>query len=131
RPGDALILGKPLGIGIYSAALKRGQLPEAYYAAMLSSTTQLNTPGVALARDGIATGASERNWASYGTEVTLRDEDPVARVLLTDPQTSGGLLAACAPDAVDSVLAVFRAEGFEHAARIGQFVAGPARVTVR
>jgi len=179
RPGDALILGKPLGIGIYSAALKRGQLPEAYYAAMLRSTTQLNTPGialgrlpsvhaltdvtgfgllghvlemcrgsalgaelefdalplhpgvVALARDGIATGASERNWAGYGAEVTLRDEDPVARVLLTDPQTSGGLLVACAPDAVDSVLAVFRAEGFEHAARIGQFVAGPARVTVR
>src|SRR5208283_3947380 len=179
QAGDALILGKPLGVGIYGAALKRGELSAEHYAAMLASTTQLNTPGialgrmrsvhaltdvtgfgllghvlemcrgsalgaelefdalplhpgvVALARDGIATGASERNWASYGTEVTLRDEDPVARVLLTDPQTSGGLLVACAPDAVDSVLAVFRAEGFEHAARIGQFVAGPARVTVR
>jgi selenide,water dikinase len=178
RPGDALILGKPLGVGIYSAALKRGQLSAEQYAAMLASTTQLNTPGialarmdavhaltdvtgfgllghvleicrgsavaahiefaclplhpgvVALAREGIATGASARNWASYRAEVIERGVEPVARVLLTDPQTSGGLLVACAPEAVESVLAVFRAEAFEHVARIGTFVAGPASVTV-
>jgi selenide,water dikinase len=178
RPGDALILGKPLGVGIYSAALKRGQLSAEQYAAMLASTTQLNTPGialarmdavhaltdvtgfgllghvleicrgsavaahiefaclplhpgvVALAREGIATGASARKWASYRAEVIERGVEPVARVLLTDPQTSGGLLVACAPEAVESVLAVFRAEAFEHVARIGTFVAGPASVTV-
>jgi selenide,water dikinase len=178
RPGDALILGKPLGVGIYSAALKRGQLSAEHYAAMLASTTQLNTPGialgrmdavhaltdvtgfgllghvlemcrgsalaahiefarlplhpgvVALAREGIATGASARNWASYGADVVERSVDPSARVLLTDPQTSGGLLVACAPEAAEDVLAVFRAEAFEHAARIGTFAAGPASVTV-
>src|SRR5208283_832371 len=160
RPGDALILGKPLGIGIYSAALKRGKLSAEQYAAMVESATKLNTPGIALAqmstvhaltdvtgfgllghvlemcrgsklgarlafarlplhpgviefaREGIATGASARNWASYGDEVVLTDEDPSARVVLTDPQTSGGLLVACSADAVEGVLALFRAQGF-------------------
>jgi selenide,water dikinase len=51
--------------------------------------------------------------------------------LLTDPQTSGGLLAACAPEAVDEVLGVFAAEGFERAAVIGEITHGSARVTVR
>src|ERR1041385_9094584 len=45
RPGDALILGKPLGVGILSAVLKKGQLSEAGYRAMLDWTTRLNTPG--------------------------------------------------------------------------------------
>ncbi len=180
RPGDALILGKRLGIGIYSAALKRGRLSGEQYAALLASTTQLNTPGIALARmdavhaltdvtgfgllghllevcrgsaagaridlahlplhpgvlalarEGIATGASARNWAAYSADVSFAPGvDEIARVLLTDPQTSGGLLVACSPEAVASVLAVFRGEGFEHATRIGEFVAGPAQVTVR
>src|SRR5512142_1177856 len=48
KPGDKLILGKPLGVGIYSAALKKGQLDDAGYAAMIASTTQLNTPGMTL-----------------------------------------------------------------------------------
>jgi selenide,water dikinase len=64
--------------------------------------------------------------------VTLaRPEDAVERALLTDPQTSGGLLVACAPDAADAVLAVFRAEGFADAAMIGNVAAGPPRVAVR
>ncbi len=178
RRGDALILGKPLGVGIYSAALKRGQLSGEQYAALLASATQLNTPGialgrmpavhaltdvtgfgllghvlemcrgsaiaahidfaqlplhpgvVALAREGIATGASARNWASYGAEVIERSGDAWVRVVLTDPQTSGGLLVACAAEAADDVLAVFRAEGFAQATRVGTFVAGPASVTV-
>jgi selenide,water dikinase len=54
----------------------------------------------------------------------------VARALLTDPQTSGGLLVACAPDAVNEVLAVFRNEGFARAAAIGQIVPGIPQVTV-
>ncbi|MEP3071588.1 selenide, water dikinase SelD [Maricaulis sp.] len=48
KAGDVLILGKPLGIGIYSAALKRGQLGDDAYAQMIASTTRLNTPGAAL-----------------------------------------------------------------------------------
>jgi selenide,water dikinase len=179
RPGDALILGKPLGVGIYSAALKRGKLRAEQYAAMLASTTQLNTPGIAfgrmssvhaltdvtgfgllghllevcrgsnvgaqiqfarlplqpgvlaLAREGVVTGASDRNWSSYGSEVVLgAASDTAARAILTDPQTSGGLLVACAPQAADEVLAVFRDEGFAWATWIGEVVAGPARVTV-
>src|SRR5207302_1177513 len=49
KAGDALVLGKPLGVGILSAALKKGKLSQAGYAEMLTWTTQLNTPGQALA----------------------------------------------------------------------------------
>ena len=180
RPGDALILGKPLGVGIYSAALKKGLLGAAGYATMLASTTQLNTPGMALsklpevhaltdvtgfgllghlleicrgsnaaatidfsrlplhpntlqfARDGIVTGASDRNWASLGQDVDLAPHlGGAERALLTDPQTSGGLLAACAPDRVAEVLALFRAEGFAQAAVIGAMASGAPRIAVR
>jgi selenide, water dikinase len=179
RPGDRLILGKPLGVGIYSAALKKEKLAADGYAAMLASTTQLNTPGIALgriagvhaltdvtgfgllghlleicrgsgvgaqvdfarlplhpgtlalAREGIFTGASGRNWAGYGGDVDLRPGiGDAERALLTDPQTSGGLLVACAPDAVADVLAIFRREGFAAAADIGTVTAGTPRVAV-
>jgi selenide, water dikinase len=181
RPGDRLLLGKPLGVGIYSAALKKGRLPPEGYAAMIASTTQLNTPGVALGRmsgvhaltdvtgfgllllghlleicrasgvgatvdfaalpvhpgvlalaaDGVVTGASGRNWAGYGGDVELEPGLPAAaQALLTDPQTSGGLLVACAPEAVDAVLALFRAEGFAATAVIGEIAAGAPRVRV-
>jgi selenide,water dikinase len=179
QPGDALVLGKPLGVGIYSAALKKQQLDAAGYAAMLASTTQLNTPGIALgrmdavhaltdvtgfgllghlleicrgsaagatldwsrvpllpgvtalARAGAVTGASARNWAGYGSDVVLATGlDATAQAILTDPQTSGGLLVACAPDAVDAVLETFRAEGFGGAAVVGKVTAGPPRVNV-
>jgi selenide,water dikinase len=179
RPGDKLVLGKPLGVGIYSAALKKGQLDAAGYKAMIASTTQLNTPGVKLgklegvhaltdvtgfgllghlleickgsgaaakvewnrlpvlagavefARAGIFTGASGRNWTGYGERVTLdKGLGEPERMLLTDPQTSGGLLVACSPDSVAAVLEVFRAEGFGQAAVIGEMSAGAPRVTV-
>jgi selenide,water dikinase len=144
KAGDVLILGKPLGVGILSAALKKGQLSDAGYAQMLEWTTKLNTPGEALAempavhaltdvtgfglaghlleicrgsklaaevsfeklpvisdaisfaRQGIATGASDRNWKGYGHEVNFQGDD-WKKKLLSDPQTSGGLLVACAP----------------------------------
>ena len=180
RPGDSLILGKPLGVGIYSAALKRGHLDAGGYAAMLASTTRLNTPGIAfgamssvhaltdvtgfglighllemcrgsdasatiefarvplhprvadLARQGFVTGASARNWAGCGDAVTLtRPDDPVERALLTDPQTSGGLLVACEAPAAEEVLRVFQAEGFADARVIGRIEAGPPRILVR
>ncbi len=180
RPGDTLILGKALGVGIYSAALKKEQLAPELYATMLESTTKLNTPGIALgrldgvhaltdvtgfglaghlleicrgsnvgaivdwakvplhpqvielARAGTFTGASGRNWVGYGKDVVLGDGiGDAERALVTDPQTSGGLLVACAPETADEVLAIFRREGFERAAVIGSMTAGPPRVTVR
>ncbi|MDR0480175.1 MAG: selenide, water dikinase SelD [Burkholderiaceae bacterium] len=169
QPGDLLVLGKPLGVGVYSAALKKGALSPQGYAAMIDSATRLNTagadlallpgvhaltdvtgfalaghalemargagvtvrldwravpllPGVhELAGQGFVTGASGRNWAAYGQDVELPgDFSPTDQALLTDPQTSGGLLAACAPDAVDEVLATFRRHGCERAAVVGQ-----------
>ncbi|HEX6266744.1 MAG TPA: selenide, water dikinase SelD [Burkholderiales bacterium] len=179
RAGDVLILGKPLGIGILSAALKKGGLSEAGYRAMLDWTTRLNTPGEALAelpgvhaltdvtgfglaghlleilrgsklagevrfdalpliaealdwaRQGVATGASERNWKGYGHEVALPADFPEwKRKLVTDPQTSGGLLVSCAPDSVDPVLAEFTKRGFAEAAVIGSTAAGPAKLRI-
>ncbi|HEY1392587.1 MAG TPA: selenide, water dikinase SelD, partial [Methylibium sp.] len=83
-------------------------------------------PGVAsMAADGFVTGASGRNWAGYGTEVRLDPALPaVARDLLTDPQTSGGLLVSCSPEAADAVLGIFRAQGFGEAVMIGRVEAG-------
>ncbi|RPH61764.1 MAG: selenide, water dikinase SelD [Burkholderiales bacterium] len=179
RPGDRLVLGKPLGVGILSAALKKGELSDEGYAALIASTTHLNTPGQSLARldavhaltdvtgfgllghtlelchgarlaarlslsavpriagvddliaRGFATGASQRNWASYGHEVRLpASAGDGQRTLLTDPQTSGGLLVACAPEAVDEVLAVFRRDGFDAAREIGEFVVGEPAIEV-
>jgi selenide,water dikinase len=74
----------------------------------------------ALVEQGCVTGASGRNWASYGAEVVLPDGfAPQTRSLLTDPQTAGGLLVACAPETVGEVLAVFAAHGFDAAAVVG------------
>jgi len=83
----------------------------------------------AMARLGLVTGASSRNWSSYGHEID-GDLDATERALLTDPQTSGGLLVACSPDAVDDVLRAFETDGFDHATVIGRIVAGPSRVVV-
>lgn len=168
RPGDRIVLGKPLGVGIYSAALKKDELDAVRYACMMDTTTRLNTPGPDLAaldgvhaltdvtgfglaghaleiargagcrvqidwplvpllpgardlaRMGFVTGASARNWAGYASDVQLPvgfTETELA--LLTDPQTSGGLLLSCEAAAVDSVLAIFRRHGFDAAAQCG------------
>ncbi|HSN22075.1 MAG TPA: selenide, water dikinase SelD [Usitatibacter sp.] len=179
KPGDKLILGKPLGVGIYSAALKKGKLDAAGYKAMIDATTRLNTPGtrlgemdavhaltdvtgfgllghlleiakgsrvaarvewdklpllphvVDLAREGTVTGASGRNWNGYGVKVSLgAGIGDAEKALLTDPQTSGGLLVACAPEACDAVLGIFRAEGFDQAAVIGEIREGSPAVAV-
>ncbi len=180
KAGDSIVLGKPLGVGILSAALKKGKLSDAGYAAMVALTTRLNTPGTALAemagvhaltdvtgfglaghlleicrgsklsaevrfdalpfipealdwaKQGAATGASERNWKSYGQDVQLPAGAPEwQKKLVTDPQTSGGLLVACAPEAERAVLAEFEKHGFREARAIGHFAAGPARLSVR
>lgn len=81
--------------------------------------------------EGFVTGASGRNWASYGRDVELGpDVTPAEKTLLTDPQTSGGLLVSCAGEAVPDVLSIFRRDGFAHAAVIGEMTAGRASVVV-
>jgi selenide,water dikinase len=179
RAGDKLILGKPLGVGIYSAALKKDKLDQEGYAAMIANTTKLNTPGqklgemadvhaltdvtgfgllghlleickgsklaaridfkslpllphvLDLAAQGYTTGASARNWSGYGHLVSLADSlGDAERALLSDPQTSGGLLVSCAPHAVDQVLGLFRREHFSEATVIGDIVEGEARISV-
>lgn len=177
--GDVLILGKALGVGILSAALKKGELRDKAYEQMVETTTQLNTPGIALAQlpavhamtdvtgfgllghlheicrgsnlhadirfdalpilsaarhlaqDGYATGASERNWMSVEPYTALPASMPDwQKKLLTDPQTSGGLLVACAADSAASVLEIFRQQGFSYARDIGRLSAGPSTITV-
>jgi selenide,water dikinase len=178
KAGDVLILGKPLGIGILSAAIKKGKLSAAGYQQMVDWTTRLNTPGEALGdmpavhavtdvtgfglaghllevcrgsklgaqvnfsslpvipealewvKQGVATGASDRNWKGYGHEVDFRGE-LWQQKLLSDPQTSGGLLVACAPQAEQSVLEIFRKQGFAEARTIGKLVEGAPRLAVQ
>ena len=177
QAGDRLILTKALGVGVLSAAFKSGRLDAAGYAALIGSTTRLNTVGARLAghegvhavtdvtgfgllghalemargagltveltaspplldgvapllADGVRTGASGRNWASYGEAVDLPETLAGARDLLTDPQTSGGLLIAVAEAQVEAVLALARSDGFDRATVVGRVVEGPARVRV-
>ena len=97
------------------------------------SRVPLLAGAAALAARGLVTGASARNWGSYGAQVRLPQGFGEAdRALLTDPQTSGGLLVSCAPDSVESVLDVFRRQGFADAAEIGEVLgAGEAGLLVR
>ena len=84
-----------------------------------------------LAEQGYSTGAADRNWASYGAEVDLPQGFPEwQRKLLCDPQTSGGLLVACAPAEAGKVLAAFHEQGFAAARIVGKMVAGKARVKI-
>ena len=173
KAGDVMILTKPVGVGIYSAAFKKEALSPADYADMLATMTTLNQIGAELAREsgvhamtdvtgfgvlghalgmargsglrfllrsesvpllpravelaqqGFVTGASGRNWESYGTAVALGPECPLwQRQILTDPQTSGGLLVACAPGQVNALLRTIREAGYSSASIIGEMRAG-------
>lgn len=173
QEGDVIILSKPLGVGILSAALKKERLSPEGYEAMIAYTTQLNQPGIALSKmpevhaltdvtgfglaghllemsrganlranliwpdipviaeavkfvkEDIYTGASTRNWQAYGKEVSFgSDVQPWQQHLMTDPQTSGGLLIACAPAAKDQVLDLLHRSGFHEARAIGHFGSG-------
>lgn len=177
REDDVLILGKSIGVGVLSAALKKGQLDAEGYRQMLDTTTRRNHVGATLgamgdvhamtdvtgfallghlleicrgsglgaevsvadvpvlsvalqlAQQGYSTGAADRNWKSYGAEVDVPDGFPEwQRKLLCDPQTSGGLLVACAPEAAELVLQAFHNEGFADARIIGRMASGEARV---
>jgi selenide,water dikinase len=179
KAGDKLVLGKPLGVGILAAAVKKDKIDVEGYRELIANTTRLNTPGAllsgldgvhaltdvtgfgllghtlelcrgagltarlsmrempllprvkAMVAEGFVTGASGRNWASYERDVELGPNiTPVEKALLTDPQTSGGLLVSCAREAVQDVLSIFRRDGFAHAAVIGEMNAGHAHVEV-
>jgi selenide,water dikinase len=179
RAGDALILTKPVGVGIYSAAIKKGVLPPQGYTEMIATTTLLNRIGADLAQDadvhaitdvtgfgvlghalemargsklaieiragdvpllsgaaglaqeGFVTGASHRNWSSYGADVALPASFPDwKRHLLTDPQTSGGLLVACAPQHAETIVRLVRDAGHPAAGVIGHAEPGMPGVRV-
>jgi len=85
------------------------------------STVPLLDGVQALAQQGFITGASGRNWAGYGAEVALPEGfSAVNQDLLSDPQTSGGLLVSCAPSSLEQVMAVFAQHGFAQAAVVGK-----------
>lgn len=179
KVGDAIILTKGIGVGIYSAAFKKQALPADAYAEMLASTTLLNRVGHELAQDddvhaitdvtgfgllghglemargsgvrlrieqarlaffsqaealaqaGYITGASKRNWNSYSDGVTLPADLPEwRRALLTDPQTSGGLLVACKPERADAIRDMIEAAGYPSARVIGTATAGAPGIEV-
>jgi selenide, water dikinase len=179
KTGNKLILTKALGVGIYSAAFKKGALSRAAYDEFIATTTLLNSVGTELAKGsavdamtdvtgfgllghalemargagktiaikaealpwlseaaglaqkGLITGASERNWKSYNTSVVLpADTSEWQRQLYCDPQTSGGLLVACAPDHADALLKTIVASGYPAARIIGEVKDGGPRVVV-
>ena len=179
KDGDVMILTKPVGVGIYSAAFKKEALSPADYADMLRTMTTLNRIGAELAQDpdvhamtdvtgfgvlghglgmargsslrfvlrsdavpllpkaatlvqqGFVTGASGRNWDSYGTAVVLPNDFPLwRRQILTDPQTSGGLLVACAPGRAEGILERIHDAGYASASIIGEMREGTRGVEV-
>ena len=179
QAGDVAILTKPLGVGIYSAAIKREALDKDGYADFVATTTKLNKVGAdlagdgdvhaitditgfgllghglelargadltfviesgaipllpraeTLAQEGFVTGASHRNWSSFGAHVTLPEGLPDwRRHILTDPQTSGGLLVTCTPARAEAILTRIRSAGFAQAAIVGRFEAGPPGIRV-
>ncbi len=130
KSGDMIILTKPLGIGVLSNALRKDTLNQEGYAELIKHTTQLNKPGPVLAAQGSVTGASSRNWNAYGSAVRFNRSEPVQIDLLTDPQTSGGLLIACAEENVAEIISYLHNEGFAHANCIGHFVEGEPGVEV-
>jgi selenide, water dikinase len=179
KTGDRLILTKALGVGIYSAAFKKGALSRDAYDEFIATTTLLNRVGAelgkdkavhamtdvtgfgllghalemargagktiaieanalpllkeaaALAQKGFITGASGRNWKSYDASVTLAAETPEwRRQLYCDPQTSGGLLIACAADRAEALLEAIVDAGYPAARIIGAVKDGEPRVVV-
>lgn len=87
---------------------------------------------IGFAQQGIGPGAIGRNLASFGESVAFDASVPDwQRSILADAQTSGGLLASVAPESVDEVLALFRAQGFAAAAVIGKLQTGAAQINVK
>ncbi|WP_153111869.1 selenide, water dikinase SelD [Propionivibrio limicola] len=86
---------------------------------------------IGFAQQGIGPGAIARNLDSFGADVAFADDVPDwQRRLMADAQTSGGLLAAVAPEKADEVLALFHAQGFASAAVIGRMQPGEPVISV-
>ena len=179
KPGDVLILGKGLGVGILGAAINKNELSPEGYQEMVESTTKLNSIGADLAdmagvhavtdvtgfglmghllelcdgaglkatlnwndlpilpsaleyaQKGYNTGAANRNWTSFGLNITVPDAmEQWQKNMLTDPQTSGGLMVSCPPEQAEKIIALFHAQGYPFAKQIGSMEAGGAHVTV-
>lgn len=179
KPGDRLILTKPLGIGIITTAIKQGKAPKEAVDAAVTAMRQLNAaaskaaqhagvragtdvtgfslmghltqlcqasgvsakidssrlpllPGaLALSRDGVGPGGLDRNRAFFGPGIAIGDIDPALACVLFDPQTSGGLLLAVAPEKAGELIAALEGGGVE-GALIGEVTPpAPARVEVR
>ncbi len=89
------------------------------------SSIPILSEAIDLVKAGIYTGASIRNWDGYGKEVTLVADTPIwHQHLLTDPQTSGGLLISCASEVEKDVLKILNEDGFLSAKKIGTFCHG-------
>jgi selenide, water dikinase len=172
RPGDLLVLTKPLGTGIATTAIKRGTASRALQRKVVAIMSQINTVGAELAELGLVRAATDiTGYGLIGHLMSLCRAsgvsaaiDPGAvpmisddvgklidqgcvpqgsrnnlnattalvdwartnesrRILLTDAQTSGGLLL-CVPEAnLKNVLRVLRKAGTPSAALIGKIVA--------
>lgn len=170
REGDLLFLTKPLGIGVYTTAEKKGILREEDKGVAADYMTRLNKVGEKLGMlDSVSAltdvtgfgllghltemcegsglsaeieygkvpvlpqalnyieqkavpGGTHRNWQSYGHKIALTDESQ--RLILCDPQTSGGLLVAVRPDSVDEVQGIFREYHIDAPESIGRMIAG-------
>lgn len=118
------------GFGILGHALEMARGSNAGIALDYSALPFLNQ-AEHLAQAGFVTGASTRNWASYGHGVQLPDDYPLwKQQLLTDPQTSGGLLVSCAPQEGERLLGSIRAAGYPSARIVGKVTDDAGRVTV-
>ena len=182
RPGDELLLTKPIGTGVVATALKFGRATGDAVDAAVSSLTMLNRvaaevlqglapdvvsactdvtgfglighasemavasqctieieaaaipllPGVRALVSGNVPGGGRTNAQHFGPGARVSDDiDPELSLLLYDPQTSGGLLVAIAPEQSGIAANALHAAGVA-AARIGRVLPSTgARVTVR
>jgi len=171
RPGDVLILTKPLGTGIATTAIKRGMASGALQKKVVALMSQINTVGAEVAELGLVRAATDvTGYGLMGHLISLcrasgvsaeinpaavpmigeeirelvdlgcvpqgtRDNlnaatvlvdwartDEPRRILLTDAQTSGGLLLCVAEANIENVLTVLRKAGTPSAAQIGRIV---------
>jgi selenide,water dikinase len=174
RPGDRLVLTKPLGVGVITTGIKQertsrstieevirlmatlnrdaaramtevgvsaatdvtgfgllGHLHEMTRAAQVAARIRLDQIPIleeawALAREGVIPGGTLRNRAALEGVVTWDGVGEDGQVLLSDAQTSGGLLIAVPQDRLDRLVRALRANGVPVAAVVGE-INGPGR----
>ena len=174
RPGDALVLTKPIGTGIITTAGKQQTAPAPVLDGAVAAMRELNGAAAQAAKEAgvracvdvtgfglvghllgmlrssgvgarlshgavpvldgavellerdVAPGGTRRNLSSADPEVAWSDAlDANARLLLCDAQTSGGLLMAVAPDALDGLLGALERNGVATRAVVGEVLDGP------